>query len=163
MDLKPLKENPELFRLCLRNIIHELAACFNESNMSEKESRFIKLFLQDNFKATLQHRIDSMWNEFNITEKMTVLNQMEKEAPPDFVAWRPTGEVPVTILRGYFLSNYKERLLKKIENTKKKKAFLSESLLSSVQDRDKCVETICQNEKVLLGIFKEYQEIIEHE
>ncbi|KAF5307617.1 hypothetical protein FQR65_LT06773 [Abscondita terminalis] len=88
MEVKSARENPELFRIFLKEIVKNVAAtASSEKSETEKDYRFIELFIQDRFKQTVNNFIDVMWESFDIESKSKHLYELQKQFPPDYVAW----------------------------------------------------------------------------
>ncbi|KAK4885635.1 hypothetical protein RN001_001906 [Aquatica leii] len=164
MSLESIRKNPEEFRIFLKELITNVSAVTSTNKNDtqfESECRFIELFIQDRFKDLLTNLINCMWERYDLTTKTMHLNELEKQFPPDYIAWRPSsGTVPIATLKGNQLVTLKNKLELKINNCTKRVNVLNEILFKKLEVLKKPEKEINENQELLLQIQKEYEEII---
>ncbi|CAH1110866.1 unnamed protein product [Psylliodes chrysocephalus] len=85
----------------------------------------------------VKQKIDDFWNNYNISEKLKNLKEMQEKAPNE-KAWRPTtGEVDVKPIIACALRERKKRLEEEIRRTKEKSDTLKSDLIYSREKLEK--------------------------
>ncbi|KAF2900187.1 hypothetical protein ILUMI_05982 [Ignelater luminosus] len=157
VDCATYRENPELFKIKLRTVVEHITSdtsdCIdnkiNEENLLEKQRQI----LETEVHKSVFNYIDSMWNQMNINPKISFLHELEKKYPENFVAWRPTcGEIPISSLKGAYLTETKERLLYKIQKFQEEKEELKKKHEVKLNTLKESFDKINKGEEYLLKL-----------